>query len=353
MVRHSVITLLLLSCVIFLFPTRSTAQTYSEQQDNLRLIDRIERLERDLTQLQGQVYRGETPQPGSGSPAGGTAATGNIEVRLSEIEEQMRTLTGRIEKAEFSATKLGERLDKMSADIDFRFGEIEKKGNTHNAEAAPAGGDTSSKPVVLNTKKDKTTHDAADSNAEHRLGSISVRDLKATESKVPAADDTDADDKPEKVTKKAKVTKETSNEAEADSNDDEPEKGGAAKKDYEHAFSLLRHGSYPEAEKAFKKFIAANSKDPLTGSAYYWLGETYSTQKVYDKAAVQYLRGYKKFPDGAKAPDSLLKLGMSLGKLKKKKEACTIFKKMADEYPDISSSLTQRAQEEAKHVGCK
>lgn len=327
MLRHhfafTVNRILLLACVITLsIPQHSLAQSYTDQQS---LTDRMDRIERDLTQVQGQVYRGES-SPAAGPRISG-ANSGSLEIRLSELEEQMRNLTGAVEKATFTATKVNERLDKMSADLDFRFNELEKK-----AGAAPLASPTAdAEPAAKATKESKaaakseSTPDSADSKKPKSLGTVSAKTLENAEK-------TDA----------------------APKEQDEAKSGdNSAQDQYDYAFSLLRQSKFDEAEIALKKFIEDNGKNPLTGNAYYWLGEAYYAQNAYDKAAVQFLKGYKLYNKGSKAPDSLLKLGSSLAKLKKKKEACATFAKLSNEFPDASSSVAEKAQDEAARIGCK
>ena len=56
--------------------------------------DRLDRLERDLSMLQRQVYRGGSAQVVS---AGSSAAV-DADLRMDRLETQMRELTGRVEE---------------------------------------------------------------------------------------------------------------------------------------------------------------------------------------------------------------------------------------------------------------
>ena len=73
---------------------------------------------------------------------------------------------------------------------------------------------------------------------------------------------------------------------------------------------------------------------PLAGNAQYWLGETYYVRKDYENAATAFALGYQKYPKSAKAADDLLKLGMSLGNLGKKPDACTRLRAARPRLPD-------------------
>ena len=81
--------------------------------------DRLDRLERDLSMLQRQVYRSAG---GSVVPTGSGAAVDN-ELRLDRIETQMRDLTGRVEDAINGVEQLRRRLEQVNSDIDVRFGQ--------------------------------------------------------------------------------------------------------------------------------------------------------------------------------------------------------------------------------------
>ena len=115
---------------------------------------------------------------------------------------------------------------------------------------------------------------------------------------------------------------------------------------------MLRQWKYDESAKSLQAFLTKYPKGSYADNAYYWLGETFYLQKTYDKAAVQFMRGYQHAPKGTKAADNLLKLGMSLADLKKTKEACTTFRKLIQEFPDSSLITNQRAQSEVKRWKC-
>ena len=71
------------------------------------------------------------------------------------------------------------------------------------------------------------------------------------------------------------------------------------------------------------------------------------------RAAKTFLQGYKADPNGAKAPDDLLKLGMSLARLEKKKDACVTFTKLKKDFPDAPDRIKKAAARERQRTGCK
>ena len=80
-------------------------------------------------------------------------------------------------------------------------------------------------------------------------------------------------------------------------------------------------------------FIKNHPDNSLTSNAHYWLGETYYVRGKYGDAAAAFAEGYQKFPKSSKAADNLLKLGMSLGQLNQKKEACLSFAELTTSSP--------------------
>ena len=121
---------------------------------------------------------------------------------------------------------------------------------------------------------------------------------------------------------------------------------------YEYALGLLQKKDYKQAEESFLAFIKDFDKSDLKPNAIYWLGETYYAQQQFEKAVGQFADIFSNHPKSNKAPDALLKMGLSMLSLKKTAEACTAFIALPNEYPKASESLKQRALEETKKNKC-
>jgi len=107
--------------------------------DSQSLADRINRLERDLSLLQRQIYRGAPAvRPGAGGPPDQQAAA-SAEVRFEQIEEQMRDLNGRIEEVAHGIDQVKGRLDKLSDDVDQRLHALEQASAGQANQATIAG----------------------------------------------------------------------------------------------------------------------------------------------------------------------------------------------------------------------
>ena len=101
---------------------------------------------------------------------------------------------------------------------------------------------------------------------------------------------------------------------------------------------------YAGAEVAFKQVVASFPTDPLAANAQYWLGETYYVRGQYKNAADAFLKGYKKYKSGDKAPDTLLKLGMSLAELGQKDAACSTLDELKDQISGSAGAYRRRGQ---------
>ena len=127
--------------------------------------------------------------------------------------------------------------------------------------------------------------------------------------------------------------------------------GGSAEKLYEGGYESLLGRRFGDAEGRFKMFLDRYRDHPLASDASYWLGETYYVQGDYTQAAQSFLRGYREHPDGRKAPDTLLKLALSLQQLKQTAEACGTFAEVAKKYP-TAANVRNEALKEMQRAGC-
>ncbi|WP_341756644.1 MULTISPECIES: tol-pal system protein YbgF [unclassified Candidatus Tisiphia] len=122
---------------------------------------------------------------------------------------------------------------------------------------------------------------------------------------------------------------------------------------YDLALASLKDNKLTDAEEKFASFLKNYSNSPLLSNAYFWYGESFFRRNMFDKAAINYLKGYKQSPKGIKASDSLLKLALSLGELKKTPEACSILEKLEAEFPNRSATSIKRAKDARTKFACK
>jgi tol-pal system protein YbgF len=288
--------------------------------DDMRpLLDRIDRLERDLNQVQRQVYRNQVGTAPTAAGGEGGASTLDTQIRMDQIEAQLRTLTGQLEEIQYNISRLSTRLDKAQADNEVRFQQLEGHG------AAPPSGE------------------AAAVTPPPQAPAFAARAAAAGEIERPApATGTLALPPPQIAPPPPGAQVATA----------ENLPSGTALEQYNEAFNLLRGLDYRGAELAFRNFLQKHPNDPLASNAQYWLGETFFVRNDFPAAVQSFAEGYQKYPQGPKAPDNLLKLGMALGNSGRKQEACFSFARLERDFPQMAPVIKEREVTEKKRIGC-
>ncbi|PCJ86590.1 MAG: tol-pal system protein YbgF [Hyphomicrobiales bacterium] len=124
------------------------------------------------------------------------------------------------------------------------------------------------------------------------------------------------------------------------------------RQEYELAYGFILRGDYGAAESAMREFLSRNPSDPLVSDARFWLGETLFVRGDFRNAANEFLDAYTNFPQSAKAPDSLLKLGLSLNELGEREAACATYSELVRKYPAASPPVKDRVRTERKSAKC-
>jgi tol-pal system protein YbgF len=267
-------------------------------------------------------------------PDSGPSALTQFDMRLSALEEALRQLTGQVEEVNFNLSQLRERVERMSTDTDFRLTQLEKAAQNNAGAAAPAAvpADEGKAPP------DKAPPANPGSNAAGTTGLAPGPQTLGSVGGKPAINGKPIPTAKTPPPEAAPVLT--------------PLPPGSPKEQYDYAFDLLIRAQYAQAEGALRSFISAYPNDALTPNAQYWLGESFFARQNYKDAAEQFLIGYQKYPQSLKAPDNLLKLGLSLQNLSKKPEACSAYSRFTKEYPTASITLKRRVAEEQQRLNC-
>lgn len=128
--------------------------------------------------------------------------------------------------------------------------------------------------------------------------------------------------------------------------------GSNPKQSYETAYGYLLQQNYGAAEAAFDEFLTRHPNDALAGNAQYWLGESFFVRGQFKQAAGAFLKGYQTYGRSIKAPDSLLKLAMSLDRLGQKDAACSSYAELNTRFPAAAQTVKARADSERRRIGC-
>ena len=336
------------------------AQQQQDNRDIRPMLDRLDRLERDINLLQRQVYRGGAGSaPVPAAPPGDANSALNFEMRMGRIEDQMRNMTGQIEETSYKIEQLRQNLEKLQSDIEFRFSQIEGGSNLANSSVARGAPPASSPPMTslqpappppqtsqsapLQLRPPSGGGSAGGDGQQlgtqpHVLGMVRVpegQELVGAQSSNPILGPGAAQA--------------------ATPPPGQPQAGGAAgspQDQYNSAFSLLRQARYEDAEQALRGFVQRYPRDTLAPAAQYWLGETFYVRKDYTNAAAAFADGYEKYAKSPKAPDFLLKLGMSFANSGQKDNACKAYKRLDQDYPQAAGEIRDRSGAEKKRLGC-
>lgn len=292
---------------------------------------RLRQLEGSVDTLNRAVFKGEkpsTPITSNSSPD----YQASVETRLSDLETQLRELTGRVEQQGFENAQMKTKLDKALADIELRF---------QDAHSMTSSGELSAPPRQTGTLAPNDMGGAV--TIENSPSSLLTNPTNETESDNPDAPASQSSPSVQNL---------GSMKTSPDGTAIQPKAGDDPAGQYEMAFSLLKSGNFSSARNGFETFIETYPTHPLISNATYWLGETYYAQGENEKAARIFAESYKKYPKGPKVADSLLKMGMSLGASGKKKEACVALKQLKKEFPSGDTVTLRRADQEMSRLGC-
>ena len=104
------------------------------------------------------------------------------------------------------------------------------------------------------------------------------------------------------------------------------------------------------AEVQFATLVNNFPGGPLTGEAHYWRGASLAGLGNWGDAARAFLESFSGSPQGAKAPDALYRLGISLRELGQTEEACLMLSEVEIRYP--GAAILGEARAEHSALGC-
>ncbi|WP_319775127.1 tol-pal system protein YbgF [Breoghania sp.] len=306
---------------------------------------------------------------------------GQLAVRLGQLEEQVRHLTGQVEELSHLLRQTQDQLRRAQEDNEFRFQELEG-GKPRKRSDIPAA----NKPAVAANTGNTGQYGSAPQTGDDRYAAQragTVQDLGSYNLPVGSGDDQGAgfggSGQPLDLSMLARGNG-ANGGADAGApiyeEPDNPQGGfgvpgvdagtndaignlastsgyGSARAEYDEAYAMVLNGQYDQAARSFQAFLATHPDDPLAANAQYWLGESYFGRARYRDAADAFLKTYTDYPDNEKAPDSLLKLGLSLNGLGQKDAACATYSELLSKYPNASGAVLDQARKERKSAGCR
>jgi tol-pal system protein YbgF len=335
----------------------------------------------------------------------------DVVVRLDQLQNQVRQLTGSIEQLQYRNQQLEQQMKRMQDDTEFRFQELSKGGARPSAQAArpqpgaiaqppmnqaaspaaqlpppqqqqlPQGGggrgdafDPGQNPNAPGVPRQLGTgrrSDIMQSNGamaanggpasivseEQQIGAPGGREPGAPLDITNMPRSASAGDAQQGYPQQQGYQQQGYPQRAAPL---APPQGATAalspaqttRDQYDAAYSYMLRKDYASAEQNLRAFMTQHPRDKLSGDAQFWIGESQFQRQDYRAAAESFVAMSKKYENHAKAPDALLRLGQSLAALKDKDLACATFSEVGRKYPRASQSVKQTIEREQKRVGC-
>jgi TolA-binding protein len=302
-VKSRLITVLAAGAAIALVPSAAIAQRQAPPSPE----QRIDRLERQVQQMQRQIFPKGRPADTAGfsdDPAATQSSVVTLDQRLDALERQMADLVRQSEESGNRLRTLETGLAQIKTDQDQRISAIEQKMSEAAAAAAVPAAPTTA-PVAPPAKSKP-----------------------AASKTTPAKKSADAETPPEGGPLVAPTPA-------VDEGEDA----------YSQGFHLWEAGQYDQAITQLKAFTAAYPKHRRASYANNLIGRALLDKGNAQAAAAVLLANYRNNPGGERAPDSLYYLGQALMKLGQPGQACKAYAELDAVYgakvrPDLKKLET-------------
>jgi TolA-binding protein len=290
---------LLLAVLLLALPGHARAQV--ETREGIALQNQILQLRQELDALRRAAPGGGMAPPQAGSSLlGGGAAPARPAVqgdivhtlldRVQRLEDDLRSVRGRAEQAEFNERQLRERVEKLQGDMDFRLQQIEGQ----RQGAAPAQPGQQVRPATPPASGAPATRAQPAAAAGPRPPQRAIAD------------------------------------------------GQAA----------LARRDFPAAEAAAREVIA--SREPTQQvNAQMLLGDALLGRRDFAGAAVAYDDARRRSPEGARAPEAAVGVANAFIGLNNNGDACSVLNNLRSARPDLSGPVADRAADARRRAQCR
>ena len=268
---------------------------------------RIQRLEKQVSEMQRQVFPKGRPADSAGfadEPAATQSSVITLDQRLDSVEKQMSDLLRQSEEN-------GSRLQQMAADVaklrtaqEQRINALEQRIN-EAATAAPVQA-----PATEPTAKPTTAKPPKTTGTSRGETASIAGPPPATASAAPATD-----------------------------------QGEDA---YSEGFHMWEAGNYDQAITSLRAFAAAYPKHRRVSYANNLIGRSLLSKGNAQAAAQAFLANYRGNPAGDRAQDSLLGLGQALMALGQPGQACKAYQELDAVYGDKIRAELKKQEADAK-----
>lgn len=258
---------------------------------------RIDRLEKQVRQVQGRVFGRGQPADTAGfadDPAATLTITNQISNRLDAIEQQMSQITRTSEENANRVATMEAELARLRADSDQRLRALESAP----ASSAPA----SSAPADEATGQSATVDEPADGPPPAPRPKVETATADEPAAPSPRARPGDADFV------------------------------AAGEEAYDRGYQLWLAGKHDQAITALRAMASSFPGHRRVSWAYNLAGRALLDKGEAYAAAEALLANYRRDPDGERAADSLFYLGQASMKLRQPEKACMAYSELQNRY---------------------
>ena len=369
----------------FLFPALTNANSDADFSSRL---DVLEFQARGLNSSIEQLSKSLTPPAMVGEQPdiriAQTRGVASTNLRIAQMEEQMRILTGQVEGLQFQLTQIQMLIERMQEDNEFRFQQLEGAVSGKIEAAIQSGGDRPAGELP----QDQVLSVPFDSGASD--SDIVKNEIAMGEENSPGAEDgTDSllngndlgNDLPENIEPGPDGFGERlfgTGELKLDQlsvRDDFLLRGQSAGQgvtldlgleydpsqlassrdadaQYRAGFEAVMEGNYQFAQDQFRQFVDLFPDHPQAPDATNWLGESLIVNGEYDEAAQVLFNGFERYQNTTRAPDLLFKLGVALAGAGEAETACRTFDEVFKRYPEMGAAFLSEVRREAESLQC-
>jgi len=266
-------------------------------------------------------------------------------LRIDRLESELRQANGQIEELQNQQRRLEDQLKRFQEDVEFRFRNLGQAGQGV-AVAPPPGPEPTPLPTKTAKKADAFDPDANPNapGAPQPLGSTApsaplprqtTASAGPTGLPMPLIRPAPVDPGPTVITANTGI----------DTVD-------APRQEFNAALDAYRAGDYAKAEEGFKAFLAANPAHRLSAEAIFFLGETYLQRSRPREAAEEYLKVSTDYAKSSRAPMAMVRLGQSLAMLGNTEQACGAYAEVGKRYPTADVAVKKMVEREQERDHC-
>ena len=334
---HKTIYLLL---TLFLLSISFSSLKANETSLSSEILEKLNTIESRIKVLEKATFNKTTSQSqGNVSLDDYQSIIAKQSIQISDLQNELQSLTAQVEEIIFTMQSTVNNFNSFREDAEFRMEEISNLTETINENKEK-----------LNIVNESAIQNDVNTELEPKsLGTIQVNnqdqidnspfELKVTSNEVEQ-------EITNTISQDNLIVLEDQKKLEILPDDIEDVQ-------YQFAMDLLKQGDYETAEIAFQEFLNVGENLSLLSNSNFWLAETLYVRENYKDAAKNYLNLYQVYPESMRAPDALLKLGISLIKMDQREQGCLTFLQLQNTYPNATASLINRSNLELQKNECE